>query len=290
MINAEFLYITLVGQMPWLNQFLRNNPFLQLLGRNRSHQLPAFADRMLQQRLNSAQGDEDDFVSHLLAYQSAYPERMSSLALFGYITTNVVVGADATSVALRACIYFLCRHPHTLSRLRDELDNVTRNGGANDEDSSSPMTEFIPWATARKIPFLNAVINETLRLHPPGSVLSERVVPASGLSIAGYDIPPGTIVGMNAWLTQRDASIFGPEADSFRPERWAQAEGESQECWDARLLRMRKAMFVFGYGPRACIGKDLALLQLYKCVPALVQAYDVSPQLLSIYHLNHLPF
>ena len=83
-------------------------------------------------------------------------------------------------------------------------------------------------------------------------------------------------MGMNGWLTQRHVSIFGEDADSFRPERWLRGEGESEVSWQARLLAMKRATMVFGYGSRACLGKGVALLEIYKSVPALVQAFHVS--------------
>ncbi|KAL8737910.1 MAG: hypothetical protein Q9181_001247 [Wetmoreana brouardii] len=240
LINSEFSYITIVAQMPWLDRLLRKNPLSAFFRSNRSNRLAVQAYRLLQSRLTSDKPEQGDIVSHLLTYQRTHPAKLSPLDLFGHVMTNVVVGSDSTSVALRACIYFLCRHPHTMLKLREELDNT--NGDDSHPAISSASRILIPWATAQKLPYLDAVINESLRLHPPGSILSERVVPATGLHVSGIDIPPGTIVGMSGWLTQRDVSIFGADAESFRPERWLRVEKESELSWETRVLAMKRAM------------------------------------------------
>lgn len=274
----ESFYVTLVAQMPWLDYIFRKNRFIAFLRGDASNPLAVYSFKLLQSRLASTEThQEQDFVSYLLAYQQANPALLTPTALFGHTMVNVVVGADSTSVGLRACIYFLCRHPHSLVTLRNELD-------ANNSNDHPPTPESLPiitWTMAQKLPYLDAVIKESLRLHPPGSIQSERVVPAGGLRVGGVDIPPGTIVGMSGWLTQRDISIFGSDADTFRPERWLPGKGETDLDWQTRTKEMNRAMLVFGHGPRACIGQWLARFEMYKCVSALVQAFDmelVKPQ------------
>ena len=269
----EFYYTTVVGQMPWLDYVFRKNPLIALFRINTSNPLATHCFKLLQSRLTTAQPhQEEDFVSYLLKYQQDHPGIMTPTALFSHTMANAIAGPDSTSAALRACIYFLCRHPHSLVRLRNELD-----GNNKISHSTTAMSlPIITWTVAHNLPYLDAVIKESLRLHPPGSILAERVVPAKGLRVGNTDIPPGTIVGMNGWLTQRDISIFGSDADAFRPERWLPEEGETNYDWQTRIKEMNRAMLVFGHGTRSCIGQGLARLELYKCVPALVQAFDVS--------------
>lgn len=258
--------------MPWLDFFLRKNPLISFFRTDAALRLTMRTSQLLQSRLASTQADQEDIVSHLLTYQNAHPGKLDPVGFFGHIMTNVVVGSDSTSVSLRACIYFLCRHPHTLLKLQNELD---KNSTAISLAASSATPAIISWATAQDLPYLNAVIDECLRLHPPGSILSERVVPDGGLCVDNVEVPSGTIVGMNGWLTQRDPSVFGLDADSFRPERWLPEKGETEGDWKARVTQMRRATLVFGHGPRACIGRGVALLEIYKCIPTLVQAFNV---------------
>lgn len=81
----------------------------------------------------------------------------------------------------------------------------------------------------------NAVIQETLRTHPNTGTILERKAPPGGVTIDGYYIPGGVIVGVNAWVLHRDG-IFGQDPDKFRPERWLEAS-------EADRTRMNQCLF-----------------------------------------------
>ncbi|GKT45156.1 pisatin demethylase [Colletotrichum spaethianum] len=70
------------------------------------------------------------------------------------------------------------------------------------------------------MPNLQAVIKEALRVHPAVGLLTERVVPEGGASIAGRFFPGGSVVGINAWVQHRNQTLFEDDADYFRPDRW----------------------------------------------------------------------
>lgn len=77
---------------------------------------------------------------------------------------------------------------------------------------------------------------EALRIHPSTGLMFERYVPAGGVVLHGKFIPGGTTIGVNAWVFNRDADIFGDDSDVFWPERWIESKPE-------RLKEMRKWMF-----------------------------------------------
>lgn len=122
------------------------------------------------------------------------------------------------------------------------------------------------FAAANAVPYLYACVQETFRLHPAFGFNLERIVPPSGAIICGYAIPSGTIVGVNAWVVQRDHSIFGADADEYRPERWLA---------DAGVQQMEKTMFQFGAGEHICLGKNISTVEIYKVVPALMRNFEV---------------
>lgn len=70
------------------------------------------------------------------------------------------------------------------------------------------------------MPFLDAVIKEAGRLHPPFGLPFERVIPPEGAVISGQHLPGGTFVGISAWAIHRDFETFGEDSDEWRPERW----------------------------------------------------------------------
>lgn len=108
----------------------------------------------------------------------------------------------------------------------------------------------------------------------------ERIVPPSGAEIAGHHIPGGTIVGCSAWVIHRLPSIFGEDVDVFRPERWlpstTSTSSETEiEAEKERIKTMKAHMLQFGMGSRTCIGKNISLLEVYKCVPSVLRRFEV---------------
>lgn len=134
-----------------------------------------------------------------------------------------------------------------------------------------------PYTTIEHLPYLDACIKEGLRMHPVVGHIFERIVPASGLTLPdGSVLPPGTIVGVNPWVIHYQERIFGAKPYEFRPERWLQGKEEGSEAFEARMKGMRDADMAFGGGNRICLGRPLALVELYKVVATVFGRYDVS--------------
>jgi cytochrome P450 len=137
------------------------------------------------------------------------------------------------------------------SRARAEIDTASQAGLL-----SSPIQYE---ETRQHLPFFVACIKEGLRLHPPATNLFARVVPQEGCVIDGVFVPGGTEVTSYAYVVQRDRVLYGDDAELFRPERWL--EGEK------RTLVLDAAQFSFGMGSRVCLGKDIALMEMFKLLP-----------------------
>ena len=200
-------------------------------------------------------------------------------ALTAWTSSNILAGSDTTAIFLRTLFHGLLTHPSTLFRLRTELDVAASAGRL-----SIPVT----WKESLALPYLDACIKEAGRVHPPFGLPLERVVPASGVTICGEYLAPGTIVGMSAWVAHRDRDTFGDDADVWRPERWL-VEGEARKRMENGLLTVSSpsfgfpistanssCLFQFGAGHRSCLGKNISLLEIYKLVPTILQVYDVS--------------
>jgi len=78
-----------------------------------------------------------------------------------------------------------------------------------------------------------------MRLHPGVGFPLERFVPEEGLKIGNIILPGGTIVGMHAWVIHHDRTIFGEDADEFRPERWIEAGPEELRVMEKCFLSVR---------------------------------------------------
>lgn len=125
----------------------------------------------------------------------------------------------------------LSRHPEIQEKLHQEL-----------AEAFPDPTEPLKLERLEKLPFLDGVCREGLRLHAPIPAYLERVAGEGGLNIAGNHIKEGTIVGMQAYTNHRNEQVY-PEPESFVPERWFEP-----------TAAMKLNFLAFSAGPRACIG------------------------------------
>jgi len=109
-------------------------------------------------------------------------------------------------------------------------------------------------------------------MHPPFGLNLERIVPPTGATICNRFVPGGTIVGCSSVIIQRHKVTFGGDVDTYRPERWIENGGNGE-----KLRGMERAMFLLGAGNHVCLGKNIAAMEIYKLVPSLIRAFEVSP-------------
>ncbi|PVH74486.1 cytochrome P450 [Cadophora sp. DSE1049] len=185
------------------------------------------------------------------------PEKFTDWDVIISCLNNTVAGSDTTGISLSAAMCYLMHNPPVLSKLREEVVQACGHDGD------------ITFEKTRQMPYLNAVIKETLRVHPATGMTMPRVVPKGGKEIAGKFFPEGTIVGINSWVAHASESVFGPDAAVFRPERWIELSPE-------QLSLMERYYMPFGLGSRTCIGKNISLLEMTKLIPTLVRRYDFS--------------
>ena len=142
--------------------------------------------------------------------------------------SNVIAGSDSTGVVLKTTMYNLCAQPSSMHRLYEELVQAEQTQGLT--------RPFPSWSEVRDLPYLDACINEGVRLHPPFCLPLERVVPAEGVLIAGRFFEAGTVVGMSPWVVNRHRPTFGEDADMWRPERWLSQGREHYKKPDSSVL------------------------------------------------------
>ena len=95
-------------------------------------------------------------------------------------------------------------------------------------------------------------MQEAMRLHPGVGLPLERYVPSEGLDVGGVHLPAGTIVGMNAWVIHRDKNIYGEDSDSFRPERWLEADEKQLKLMKKCFLAVRSSLLHPHLGSKSC--------------------------------------
>lgn len=162
-----------------------------------------------------------------------------------------MAGADSTATALRITLFYIATNPVVWNKLRAAVDE----GGTQHPDAT-----FIPAAALRRVPYLQAVIKEGLRMWPPLTGTRVKVAPPEGWVVGGRFIPGGTEVGQCVWGLRSDVGTFGSDAALFRPERWLEAESERLQAMDDAVGT------VFGNGRHRCLGKTIAGLELDKAI------------------------
>ncbi|KAA8907976.1 cytochrome P450 [Sphaerosporella brunnea] len=171
--------------------------------------------------------------------------------------TAIFAGSETTATAMRSAIYHLCRNPQYKAKLVAEIDAAQREG---------KLSEMIAYGEAIKLPYLAAVIKEGMRVQPSIVLTFPRHVPAGGATICGHFFPEGCRVGVNPYVLHYQTSIFGEDAEDFNPDRWFRPDAANMDSY----------MFQFGSGSRTCIGKNVAMAEIYKFLPKLFREYDVN--------------
>ncbi|KAI1281580.1 cytochrome P450 [Xylaria sp. FL0933] len=200
----------------------------------------------------------EPFVSKFLAKYEVNPETFSMDHVLAGCTANMAAGSDTTGVTLSAILYFLLTHPQCLQELRAEIEEFRAKG---------PLSDSFGFKDTQQMPYLQAVIKESLRMHPATGLPLERVVPEGGATICGHSFPAGTIVGINSWVAHRNQQVFGADADEFRPERWLMSDTD-------KLAAMNRQWIPFGVGSRTCIGRHISTLEISKLIPRIVLGFD----------------
>lgn len=168
-----------------------------------------------------------------------------------HVTLLIQAGADTTGTALGSILRFLVVNKAAWRRAQEEIDTAEKAGQLS--------TPILYEETRRHLPYFVACIKEGLRLNPPATNLFARVAPAGGKMICGQFVPEGTEVTAQAYVMQRNKEVYGADAEEFNPERWLVSE--------KRTAELEAAQFTFGVGPRVCLGKDIALMEIYKLLP-----------------------
>jgi cytochrome P450 len=202
---------------------------------------------LIGQRRRGGQADTGDLLSLLLRARDEASGRepgqggergggMSDRQLRDEVMTLFLAGHDTTALALSWTWALLAQHPEAEARLHAELRAVL--GGR------APTAADLP-----RLRYTEHVLTEAMRLYPPAWAVGRQA--AADCAIGGRRVRRGTVVTISQWVIHRDPRFF-PDADAFRPERWA----------DGLAGRLpRYAYFPFGAGPRVCIGNGFALTE-----------------------------
>ncbi|CAL2264191.1 unnamed protein product [Prunus armeniaca] len=181
--------------------------------------------------------------------------------LKGLITDLFMAGTDTNAISLEWALAELINHPRVLKKAREEIHRAVGNRRVAGE------------LDVPNLPYIQAIIKETFRLHPPVPLVTRNSV--QQCKIGGYDIPTNTMLHVNVWAIGRDPKNWESPLD-FWPERFLQL-GEDNGQMSAVDVEVRGQHFhlmPFGFGRRMCPGMNLAMKMLPGVLAALIQCFD----------------
>ncbi|MEZ4632736.1 MAG: cytochrome P450 [Deinococcales bacterium] len=223
---------------------------LGLAGRRSSHRKAALAhihpsilEEISERKANQKGSDLLDLLDLLLEH---YPEKHQENLLRDELMTIFAAGHETTASAITWLCYLLLKHPQTLEQVLSEISSQSL-------ETASDL---------QKLSYLKAAFKESLRLYP-AIPLAPRVA-LETCELAGYQIPKGARLFVSIYNIQRHRD-FWPEAESFKPERFLQANKGP-----------RQGYLPFGWGPRYCIGQQLAESQTLLSLYLILKTFDLS--------------
>ena len=201
----------------------------------------------------------EDFVDILLSHMHQAVNQQEQKYVIGRtnikaIILDMIAGSfDTSAVAVEWAMSELLRNPSDMKKLQEELNNVVGENKLVEESDLS------------KLPYLNMVVKETLRLYPAGPLLLPRES-LEDITINGYHIKKKTRILVNAWAIGRDPKVWSDNADMFCPERFVNSNVDIRGH-DFQLLP-------FGSGRRGCPGIQLGLTTFGLVLAQLVHCFN----------------
>ncbi|KAK2602906.1 hypothetical protein N8I77_009405 [Diaporthe amygdali] len=220
-------------------------------------QLAGIAIARVKGRLDSPPAiDRKDLLARLMEGRDDKGEPLGREELTAEALTQLIAGSDTTSNSSCALLYHVARTPGVLQKLQAELDEAI------------PGADTVPtYEMVAQLPYLQNVVNEALRHHSTSGIGLPRLIPADaprGVTIRGHYFPPGTVLSVPSYTMHHSPEIWGPDASEFRPERW-----------DSVTPRQKNAFIPFSHGPRACVGRNVAEMEMKLIVATWARRYDV---------------
>ncbi|KAJ4839296.1 hypothetical protein Tsubulata_021890 [Turnera subulata] len=194
------------------------------------------------------EGRNKTLIDTALSLQEAEPDTYIDDIIKGLMMTMLTAGTITSAVTIEWALSVLLNHPTVLKKAKAELDNQVGQERLVEEHDLS------------KLPYLESIINETMRLYPAAPLLAPHES-SDNCTVGGYHIPRGTILLVNAWAVHRDPKVWD-DANTFRPERFL---GQDTDAYK---------LVPFGVGRRACPGTGLANRVVGLALASLIQCFE----------------
>ncbi len=201
----------------------------------------------ISERRQKLDSERTDILTMLLLARDENGEGMSDQELRDELMTLLIGGNESTAAAISWAFYWIHNQPEIYQKLLAELETL----------GDKPDRQEI-----MKLPYLNAVCSETLRIYPPAVFAAPRKL-KSPVTIMGTECPEGAIFNINTYLTHHREDLY-PEPKKFKPERFLERQYSAYE------------FLPFGGGHRRCIGAALAMFEMKLVLATILKRYSFS--------------
>ncbi|KAF6153528.1 hypothetical protein GIB67_027395 [Kingdonia uniflora] len=210
----------------------------------------------------------DDLLSRFMKKRDADGNHFPGPVLHRIALNFVLAGRDTSSVALSWFFWLVMTHPRVEEKIIHEISTVLKD--TRGEDRAKWVKEPLEFDEADRLVYLKAALAETLRLYPSVPQDFKHVVHDDILP-DGTQVPAGSSITYSIYSVGRMETIWGKNCLEFLPERWLSAEGDRFET-----PKDSYKFVAFNGGPRTCLGKDLAYLQMKSVAAAILLSYRLS--------------
>ncbi|KAM5557187.1 cytochrome P450 704C1 [Rosa sericea] len=223
-----------------------------------------FLYKLINSKIETIQNPEDnpslkkrDLVSRFLELKETNPKYLRDMVL-----CITIAGQETTAGTLSWFLYMMCKHLHIQEKISQEVREAInlKNNSSVDELAASLTEEAL-----NKMQYLHAALTETLRLYP-SVPMNAKMCFSDDTWPDGFSVKKGDMVVYQPYAMGRMKSLWGDDAEEFRPERWLNENGLFQDESPYKFT-------AFSAGPRICIGKEHSYMQMKIFSAVLLGSY-----------------
>jgi cytochrome P450 len=207
-------------------------------------------------RISAGELQRPDLFTNILRAKKEYGDQMPTEEIDAVAAVLLGAGSETTATLLSGLTNFLLINPEWMGKLKAEI----RNGFERAEDVSL--------LRLNRLPILQAVVEESLRLYPPVPVVMARISPPGGTIVCGHFIPENMIVGVPFYASHVSSKNFYHPLE-FRPERWL------KDAPPEFMMDKKASLQPFSAGPRNCVGRNLAIAEIKMIVARVLYQFEL---------------
>lgn len=199
----------------------------------------------------------NDILERLINGKDTNGNKMERAEITAEALTQLIAGSDTISNTSCGVFYWIlhgerARPGSVLPQLRAELDAAISDGQGAAE-----------YAQVKNLPILKRYIDEGMRLHSTSAIGLPRIVVGKGIEFDGIKFDTGTVLSVPSYTIHHLEEIWGEDVHEFKPERWLNL-----------TQRQKTAFNPFSYGPRACVGQNVAIMELQIILGTIFKRYE----------------